>query len=139
MAASKISGGKNFRTEAKRWYDNDCVRFGLSLQDAGAYVYAWHEENDPDYCKIGYCTKDPFTYIWDGSALSHQRRLPVIFLSLGVASAREARVIEETLHQQFREDHLDRATSREWFKVNKNEIVEYVRTHQSTLLHTAAP
>src|SRR6266704_848196 len=139
MTSSKISRGKNFRDEAKRWYDNDCIRLGLSLQDASAYVYAWHEENDPDCCKIGYCTKDPFTYIWDGSALSHQRRLPVIFLVLGVPNAHQAKVAEETLHQHFRERHLNRATSREWFKVSKSEIVEYVRTHESDLLQSTAP
>ncbi len=132
MTASPISVGKSFKREAKRWYDKRS-HFGVPSKVANAYVYAWHEEDDPACCKIGYCTNEPFTYLCDES-LPHQRRLPVIFLTIGLANVQLAKLVERKLHQQFHAKHLERAASQEWFQVHKDELVDYVRANESTLV-----
>ncbi len=126
---------KSYRPEAKRWYDE---RVHVGLEDANAFIYSWHEEGDPDFCKIGHCTGDPFKYLWDES-LPQQRRLPVVFLTIGMPSKQRAKTLERNLHRRFHMHRLDRAASREWFSVSKDELVSYVCVNENALVNGSAP
>ena len=105
---------KSYRQECLSWY-NGRLKLGISHSEARAFVYSWHEEGEPTQCKIGYCSKEPFAYLWDGTTLAHQKRLPVIFLTVGASSAERAKAIEESLHDGFKSLHMVRSCAREWF------------------------
>lgn len=121
MTSSAISLRKSYKAECRGWYELR-THMGLPALAAAAYVYAWHEENEPGECKIGYCTKDPFQYLWEGSALSHQKRLPVVFLSVGTASVTDAKLLESRLHAALESKHMHRSCAREWFAAHKDEV-----------------
>jgi len=96
-------------------------------------VYSWHEEGEPHECKIGYCSKDPFQYLWEGSALSHQKRLPVIFLSIGAHSVAAAKTAEERLHSALEAKHMARSCAREWFAAHRDEVCQAARVVVSSM------
>ncbi len=137
MTSSAISLRRSYRSECLAWYQQR-VQLGVAPASAGAYVYAWHEEGEAAECKIGYCTKDPFEYLWDNS-LSHQKRLPVMFLSVGLRSKEEARRFEGAMHAHFEARHMQRSCAREWFKVHRDELCEQARMLAEQFLLRAAP
>lgn len=126
MTASVISLKKSYRQECQRRYESR-LHLGIPMKDARAFVYSWHEEGESHQCKIGYCSKEPFSYLWDGTALSHQKRLPVIFLTIGATSKEAAKWCEGRLHHVFEEFHMKRSCAREWFDVEKTSVCEAAR------------
>ena|SRR5256885_3477140 len=127
MTSSPISMQRSYRPLAHGWYE-DRTHLGLPVAKAKAFVYAWHEENDLNACKIGYCSKtpqknDPFEYLWDGNALSQQRRLPVIFLTVGLSGTAEAKKLETQIHSEFEGQHMDHTCSQEWFAVSPSQVI----------------
>ena len=114
---------KSYRSECLGWYEKR-LRLGLPPAAAKAFVYSWHEEGESHQCKIGYCSKEPFAYLWDGTKFAHQKRLPVIFLTIGASTSESAKVIEGLLHQQFEAQHMSRSCAREWFDVEKATVCD---------------
>jgi hypothetical protein len=131
VPASIISRRGSFRAECRGWYERR-EQLGI-LTGAGAYVYAWHEENEPGECKIGHCRKDPFEYLWDGNALSHQKRLPVIFLTIGTRSTEDAQRLENELHRLLEEKHMPRSCCREWFAAHRDDVSANAKVVLATL------
>jgi len=126
MTSSSISLRKSYKSECRAWYA-ERLHLGAPASEASAYIYAWHEEGEPGECKVGYCTKDPFVYLWEGSALSHQKRLPVIFLSVGLVSVAAARQLEAALHSLLEAKHMHRSCAREWFAAHRDEVSALAR------------
>ena len=121
MTSSAISMKESYRQECLRWYGAR-LQLGIRVSDGKAFIYSWHEEGESNQCKIGYCSKEPFAYLWDGTAVSHQKRLPVIFLTIGASSRESAKAIEGRLHQVFEAKHMTRSCAREWFDVEKDAV-----------------
>ncbi len=117
---------KSYRRECLAWYESR-LHLGIPVKDAQAFVYSWHEEGEPHQCKIGYCSKEPFAYLWDGTALSHQKRLPVIFLTIGASSKEAAKDCEGRLHHVFEGSHMDRSCAREWFDAQRAAVCDAAR------------
>ena len=113
---------KSYLQECQRWY-NDRLHLGHQCTDAKAFAYSWHEENEPAQCKIGYCSTEPFAYLW-GNKFPHQKRLPVIFLTIGASSSTAAKSIEALLHKHFEAHHMVRSCAREWFEADKEAVCE---------------
>jgi hypothetical protein len=118
---------KSYKSECRAWYEQR-LRLGVEPHEAVGYVYSWHEEGEPAECKIGYCSKDPFQYLWEGTALSHQKRLPVIFLSIGTRTVAAAKLVEQQLHSLLESKHMSRSCAREWFVAHRDEVCESAKS-----------
>ena len=137
MVSSAISMRKSYKAECRDQYKGR-LHLGTSSGEAVAYVYAWHEEGEPHECKIGYCSKDPFEYLWDGPTLSHQKRIPVLFLTIGAQSVRAAKLLEGHIHTMLESKHMQRSCAREWFVAHRDEVCECAKAAWAIVGATSA-